>query len=174
MIMGLRVRHKLSKTLLGDILNLVNFHLPVGVSVPTSVYLLEKSLGINYTDTSKIPYCRKCEHLIQENESECSNCEEKQTRATAIQEGHFFMSFNIQQMLNNVLQQLNVQESLLRNLSKRSNIPANSYSSIMDGVMYKRLNLSKMDFTCSVNTDGVAVFNSSKFSIWPLLYLLTN
>ncbi|ODM90700.1 hypothetical protein Ocin01_15981 [Orchesella cincta] len=31
------------------------------------------------------------------------------------------------------------------------------------------MNLGKYDFSCSINTDGVSIFKSSKLSIWPIL-----
>lgn len=40
---------------------------------------------------------------------------------------------------------------------------------IMDGSAYKKLGLSEQDISCCINTDGVAIFNSAKFSVWPLL-----
>lgn len=64
MIIGFTLRHQLSKSATMDLLTLLNFHLPPGSTVPTSSYLLEKSLGIDLNLTEKHYLCENCEIKI--------------------------------------------------------------------------------------------------------------
>lgn len=71
--------------------------------------------------------------------------------------------------MENLLQKVEVQRSLLKNINRRSN-PCNAdIHDITDGNLYKRLRLKPSDITCSMNSDRIAIFKSSQFSTWPLL-----
>jgi len=83
--------------------------------------------------------------------------------------GGFFSTFNIQIQIESLLQDTKIAEELLLNLSKRNCDNNGVLCDIMDGKMYRRLNLRNNELTCSVNTDGVPIFKSSKFSIWPVI-----
>lgn len=54
----------------------------------------------------------------------------------------------------------------------KNRLSCNSFGEIWSTDSYKKLNLGKYDLTCSVNTDGVSVFNSNTLSLWPILYTI--
>lgn len=59
---------------------------------------------------------------------------------------------------------------MLSNLMHRQS--SETLREIWDGNEYKKLPLKKHDLTCTFNTDGVAVFKSNKFSLWPILFTI--
>ena len=91
--------------------------------------------------------------------------------------GKYFLMFNIQQKLQSLLDIKEVSDELVQNLTSRHQkrqVPGYAstapqyYTDITDGNCYRQLPLEINDITCSINTDGVNVFKSSTFSIWPI------
>ncbi|OXA49484.1 hypothetical protein Fcan01_16016 [Folsomia candida] len=169
LILGYSIRHKVSKAALSDILNLINFHLPHGVSIPTSTYLFDKEIGGDYSRIQKVAYCKDCKVEIKEDDSKCGKCQVPTTFSTCLTRGNFFVSFDINKSLQDLLQIQTIQKSLAENLTRRQIGAVSEIRDIMNGDMYHRLGLKDNDISCCINTDGVAIFNSSKYSIWPLL-----
>ncbi|OXA43283.1 hypothetical protein Fcan01_21926 [Folsomia candida] len=165
LIFGYAFRHKISKSALSDLLTLINFHLPQGETIPSSVYLLSKKLNPCYDQAKKIPFCSNCQNILETNGS-CASCQESGRNAT--KDGNFFVSFDIATIMKQLLERKNIAQCLKKNFAKRQ-FNNNESSGIMDGEAYKKLKLSKFDITCCINTDGVSIFNSSKSCIWPLL-----
>ncbi|OXA41144.1 hypothetical protein Fcan01_24097 [Folsomia candida] len=168
LIYSFAIRHKIDKSTMSDLLTLINFHLPNGALIPSSVFLLNKSLGPDYNSAKKIPYCSQCQLIIDEVEGKCLKCEEKVSSSGAIKCGSYFISFDIGSIMKSLLQQQLILDSLDKTFKSRDSA-ADTLRDIKDGLAYKNLRLQKYDLSCCVNTDGVAIFNSSRFSIWPLL-----
>ncbi|OXA47897.1 hypothetical protein Fcan01_17480 [Folsomia candida] len=169
LVIGFAIRHKLSKSAMTDLLTLINFHLPTGVSIPSLMFLLNKMLGPDYTLAKKIPFCEKCQCII-ENSNNCIKCGQVNMHK-AIKDGNYFVSFDIGSVLKSLLEKEAISKSIIKNFVKRANNlnASNVISDIIDGSDYKKLKLKKYDLTCCLNTDGVSIFNSSGFSVWPLL-----
>ncbi|OXA39597.1 hypothetical protein Fcan01_25684 [Folsomia candida] len=169
LILGFAIGHKLSKSAMSDLLTLINFHLPPGASIPSSMFLLNKMLGPDYTLAKKIPFCEKCQCII-ENSDNCIKCGQVNVHK-AIKDGNYFVSFDIGSVLKSLLEREAISNSIIKTFVKRANNPdaSNVISDIVDGADYKKLKLKKYDLTCCLNTDGVSIFNSSGFSVWPLL-----
>ncbi|CAG7684002.1 unnamed protein product [Allacma fusca] len=72
-------------------------------------------------------------------------------------------------MISSLLESPEIASNLYNNLVRRNSDNSETLRDICDGSMYKSLNISAFDFTCSFNTDGVSPFRSSNSSIWPLL-----
>ncbi|OXA37140.1 Acetyl-CoA carboxylase 2 [Folsomia candida] len=54
LIFAFAIRHKLTKSAMNDLLSLINFHLPFGATIPSSTYLLDKSIGLDLVLQLKI------------------------------------------------------------------------------------------------------------------------
>lgn len=169
MIYAFALRHHLSQVAIGHLLNLINFHLPKGASVPATKYLLEKNLQPDFTQVFKCFYCQKCDKPVDTDRMDvCDSCNAAVNRSDLLRGGNFFVVFDITNTLLNVLKIPTVADNLIKNLDNRGRRDSRVMCDIMDGSSYKELNLDTNDITCSVNTDGVNVFESSNFSIWPL------
>ncbi|CAG7829092.1 unnamed protein product, partial [Allacma fusca] len=62
-----------------------------------------------------------------------------------------------------------IAENLAKNLRLRNCNTNTNLRDIVDGSLYKELRLGDQDFSCSMNTDGVSPFRSSRFSLTPVL-----
>jgi len=87
-----------------------------------------------------------------------------------LKSGKFYLQFDISQVLKNLLEIPEVGKNLVKNCVRRreNRTIMKHLNDIVDGKCYKELNLKGHDFTCTMNTDGVSVFSSSKLSIWPI------
>ena len=162
------LRHKIPKTTVDDLLKLINFHTPAGVTTVSSRYKLMKNLNFNYDASSVHLYCPTCEEYLG-NKLRCIKCDSEFNKTDLIDKGSFFFSFEPKEMLMDVLKNPVVSLDLRRNILKRKAEPSADIQTILDGKQYQLLNLKENDFTCLLNTDGVPVFKSSKFSLWPIL-----
>ncbi|OXA47476.1 hypothetical protein Fcan01_17794 [Folsomia candida] len=143
LILGFAIRHKLSKSAMSDLLTLINFHLPPGASIPSSMFLLNKMLGPDYTLAKKIPFCEKCQCII-ENSDNCIKCGQVNVHK-AIKDGNYFVSFDIGSVLKSLLEREAISNSIIKTFVKRANNPdaSNVISDIVDGADYKKLKLKK-------------------------------
>lgn len=169
--MGFVIRHKLSNSAATDLLSLINFHVPKRSQVPISMFLLEKSLGLSFKTAKKHYVCEDCSCRLVEtsNSFECEKCCREYTSTYLLKLERYFFTFDIRSSLHSLLQETLVKLSLQKSLEKRSQSNQSGITDIMDGSAYRNLQLSGSDITCCMNTDGVTIFNSSRFSIWPLL-----
>ncbi|OXA39279.1 hypothetical protein Fcan01_25885 [Folsomia candida] len=167
MVYGFASRHQLSKSALSDLLTLLNFHLPKGDSMPTSPYLAEKLLGVDIGAIKKIFYCEKCSAVLMSGA--CQTCGDKFNVQPFVKDGKYFLSFDVKQTIESTLQHTDIKQALYRSLIERGNRNETQIRDIMDGSSYKKLGLANFDITCCFNSDGISVFNSSRFSIWPIL-----
>ena len=93
-------RHDLSQSALEDLIQLVNLHMPKNASIPSSKFLLKKSLNANYNIIQRHYYCNTCnKYLGSENVGNCSNCKVKNNVQTLEKQGNFFIMFNLRSIL---------------------------------------------------------------------------
>ncbi|XP_050027377.2 uncharacterized protein [Dermacentor andersoni] len=151
--------------------------------VPGSTYFFRK-LWKDKKELIKLHFfCHTChEYLGKFSRSEenvsvtCQSCGMEKTLQSLKHSGSFFLMFDMRQRMLDILK--NVGGALLQNLqllASRRFIPG-TYSDITDGDLYrsirKQFNMSWSDLTLCFNTDGAPVFESSKYSIWPIQILL--
>jgi hypothetical protein len=169
LIYALYLRFKFSKACLRLLLDVINCHLLKGYNVPRSHYLLEKQLEPDLSQVSKSLYCDKCESLLDNKTDACEKCNSVVNQVALLSSGKYYMQFDIAHVLRNLLELPDVGNNLVKKCKLRSeNDNGDTITDIVDGECYKAIELKGLDFTCTMNTDGVNVFPSGKTSMWPL------
>jgi hypothetical protein len=164
------LRHKVSKASMSDLLTMVNMLNPEGGRVPGSKYLLEKQLEPDFSQVFKSLYCKNCEAHVKTTDNICLNCQTVLNEDELLKSGKFYLQFDICHVLRNLLEIPQVGKNLLKNCrNRKANRKIRKHlTDIVDGEWYKKLKLKGNDFSCTMNTDGVSVFSSSKLNIWPI------
>ncbi|XP_076833120.1 uncharacterized protein LOC143478075 isoform X2 [Brachyhypopomus gauderio] len=167
-ILAFSLKHNVTGALMEDLLKLLKLHSQGSVSIPASKYMLEKP----FTDFLDKPeyhhYCGVCANylgssLSKENELKCEYCSSSKTVRQSVENGEFFIYVSLKDQLKDLLENQNVQYY-------SSEHSSHTIPDITDGEMYKNLKSNCDSFlSLSFNCDGVPVFRSSRFSIWPLL-----
>lgn len=151
---------------------------------PQTKYKFRK-LWKDKMDVVKLHYfCQLCHRHLSDSSQSCRSAllkctcpEAKETKVKdIISAGSFFMMFNLRQQITDMLTVIG--DALFKNLKRlesESYIPGH-YSDITDGNLYRsirrQLGMKWSDITLTFNTDGAAVFKSSKSSVWPLQVLI--
>ena len=101
----------------------------------------------------------------------CTSCDSPFDEADSIKNGNYFLYLPIQNQIEDILGNAKLYPYLTdRNLEASLN--STLVTDIITSYLYKDLitkhGLGPNDITLSWNTDGIPVFNSSNYSIWPL------
>jgi hypothetical protein len=171
------MKNSLTKQGINELLNVVRLHVSQDAKVATTQYRLEKSINVDMSSVKKCFYCKNCQDPVVTEGDSCEKCNTKIEESELIKEGKYFLMFDIKRKLQSLLKLKEVSDELVEKLAtrhKKRQLPGYAskaprfYTDIMDGDCYRQLPLDINDFTCSINTDGVNVFKSSTFSIWPI------
>lgn len=172
------LKHKLTGAALCDLLPLINVHCPVQ-AVPSSKYLFLRSLETVKEGIEFHFYCESCNNYLDCKDAggECEICGHKWTKQENVMKGNFFIYLPIAPQLKDMLETEGMSEKLnYRFIREKINFDA--YEDIYDGELYKQLSeegdplSSRSAISLTLNCDGVPVFKSSNYSIWPIQLLV--
>ncbi|CAG7725399.1 unnamed protein product, partial [Allacma fusca] len=169
------IKHGLTVDAVEDLLTLLQLLCENDIDIPRSNYLLKKTLNTDKSMCKRQFYCPVCKGLLGDQSSRailstCQGCNQDFTFVSLQTAASFFITFDVRFMIETLLKAKEVASNLHQNLIKRNGCRADSnIHDICDGGFYKLLGISRLDFTCSINTDGVSPYRSSKLSFWPVL-----
>uniref|UniRef100_A0A6V7IHC1 Transposase domain-containing protein n=1 Tax=Bracon brevicornis TaxID=1563983 RepID=A0A6V7IHC1_9HYME len=169
MILQFYLRHKISNSALGDLLELIKLHCPGPNQCIKSLYFFRKWLQSYNVELQlkKHYYCKACSHLIEDLMEQCPQCEGSDIT--------YFITIPVESQLKEFF----ARPGFYYNLQYRFNRvkeDINGLEDIYDGQVYERYMSDVNDFDLKSpsnisfmwNSDGVPLFKSSQFSIWPL------
>ncbi|XP_030264254.1 uncharacterized protein LOC115575952 isoform X8 [Sparus aurata] len=171
-ILSFALRHNTTGVLMEDLLKLLKLHSAGTSAIPASKYFLGKPLAGIVDQFEHHHYCSVCTKYLGTSQSQeetltCVSCSSSITVKASLHEGHFFISIPLKGQLKDILENQGMHDLCF---------PADDSSrevinDICDGTLYQALQSnSEVDFlSLTFNCDGVPVFQSSKFSIWPIL-----
>ncbi|XP_039304914.1 uncharacterized protein LOC120357714 [Solenopsis invicta] len=164
LIMGFAVRHGLSDYALDDLLKLINCHLPRTQYISKYLFLKKFSPAVK---TIFHFYCPQCKNSLQFADGRlidrCEDCNNDFKKDDLKKAGNFFLHIPLADQLRGIMN-----SNLYYKLSKNRF----NESDVVNGRVYRKLVnrevIGEHDITLQLNTDGVAFFNSSKMSMWPI------
>ncbi|XP_070554078.1 uncharacterized protein [Ptychodera flava] len=179
LILMYTVTHSVSGTQLQDLLTLISLHCLEQHPGLKSLFHFKKYFSELESPLIKHYYCSRCLTPVKSNQTICTNtfC---LYDLTSLKSKSYFLEIPIESQLQNLFSRQSFVK-LLKHRFTRFKKQASGIEDIYDGDLYKKLSgsdgplSSKYPFNLSFtwNTDGVPVFKSSKYSIWPM-YLAIN
>lgn len=176
------MRYALTSAALVGLLQLVNelFGRPV---LNASKYLFRKIFHNELLKFSFHFYCLQCYSLVctydkvRPGSVPCPHCETPCV-VQNLSRSNFFVTTDLKAQVRSLFETPQVAQNLnYRNTRNKQNI--DNIEDIFDGEIYKKLCApgqpldNAHNFSYSFNSDGMPVFKSSKFSLWPI-YLMIN
>lgn len=166
LILGHCLRHNATKEATESLLQLIEAHLPKKASIPKSKYLFFRQFTNARESATLHFYCPSCLLYLgesQEQELHCSTCSTCFSVGTLTKDERYFLTFDIGKQVKDMLSltELNF-NTLSRQLSYDVDELTTSHG-------YHNLPTSTHDLSVTWNTDGVPLYESSGYSIWPLL-----
>ena len=177
LIMTFATRHGLTGEALSDLLTLINLHCLAPNHLDKTIYMFKKQFQNLKTPLVYHYYCSKC--LINVPDKHQKICANTYCSLDFSKSGN--LAFFIEVPIVNQLQDLFSKQKFIKNLNYRFNRKTKHtvISDVYDGDLYKKhfenggFLSDKRNISFIYNTDGVPVFKSSSFQIWPL-YLAIN
>jgi hypothetical protein len=167
----------LPSTGLASLLKLLVLLLPIDSSLPDTKFLFEKVFSGSLGKHEYKLYCPVCENLVVGDDDNttlciCTTCNENYQKKQLMDKGNFFIHLPLAPQLARLLQRDEIYSSLSYRFTRATANP-DAIEDIYDGTMYRSLgngllmqNPNAISLTFS--TDGLPLFSSSNYSIWPL------
>ena len=173
LIMTFAIVNKLSRSALKDLLCLIDLHCPVPYQLISSLYKFKQYFKALKNPPKKHHYCSQCLLSISPDCVKCPNvlCNKEFTDSTR----KFFIEVPIVDQLKALFRRKGFYQDSQHRFDRKD---TNTLGDIYDGSIYKKLmrpgeflsEAGNISFTW--NTDGIPVFKSSKYSIWPLFFVI--
>lgn len=177
LIMTFAVIHKLSGEAIKDLLTLIDMHCLIPHALIQSLYKFKKYFGMLKHPIKKHHYCPSC---IIPIDTQCSNCPNASCEKTFASNDNkpFFVEIPIFDQLKTLFNRKGFYSDL-RHRFERCKRNVSSIEDIYDGARYQSYMqpgefLSQHNNISFIwNTDGIPVFKSSKYCIWPLYFAIS-
>ncbi|KAG5870597.1 hypothetical protein JTB14_018727 [Gonioctena quinquepunctata] len=171
MITGFSLRHGLSREGTKDLIQLIE--VLANKKLTLTNYLINKTFASPEEVVQYHFYCIKCKYFLETSvksqitghKSMCERCEFENTISR--NSDNYFILLDLKYQLKCFLETAEIQQYLN---SFNFNNDNENMTDVHDGQIFKNLRSSqrKFSYTYNFNTDGAAVFNSSKLSMWPI------
>jgi len=159
LLMSFILRHKLSAAASQDLLSLLNIMIPG--CVPTSNYYMQKYFGFDMQYVEVHHYCSAClSYFGKQIDVPCTKCGAVSDPSS----NSYMLVLPLQIQLKQMLSE-NSWESYM---SSSNPCDDSVKSDVNNGSVYRELR-KHCQLTLQFNCDGAPLFNSSAFSIWPIL-----
>lgn len=175
LIMTFSVVHKLSGEALKDLLSLIDMHCLVPHALIQSLYKFKRYFSMLKHPIKKHHYCPNCCLPI---DLQCQNCPNPAcTELFTNNDKPFFVEVPIEDQLK-VLFNRNGFYNSLEHRFVRNKMNSATIEDIYDGARYQTYMQQggflseRNNISLTWNTDGVPVFKSSKYNIWPLYFVI--
>ncbi|XP_011314653.1 uncharacterized protein [Fopius arisanus] len=164
-VLTLFLRHSFSAACLVDILHLIELVCITPNKCKKTFYKFKQYFVKAYPPLKRRFYCARCFEVLKTDKTQCGNCLEETQVA-------YFIEISLISQLQILYRRSDFVNHLQYRFTK-TKINDEFYEDIYDGKVYRELcqpgsilcNPNNISFMW--NTDGVSLFKSSKFSVWP-------
>lgn len=177
LILTFTMRYQLSGECLQDLLVLVSLHCVYPNLCKTSVYLFQKHFSNLKTPIVFHKFCGKCNFLLKGEDSSRETCIICSSELTGVNGIEYFIEIPLIEQLTNLFGRKTFFQDLQHRFKRKKQVNDN-IEDIYDGDQYKK-HFGKDGFLKNCNnisffwyTDGIPLFKSSKFSIWPMYFVI--
>nr|XP_042900000.1 uncharacterized protein LOC122269708 [Parasteatoda tepidariorum] len=173
--MAFSLRYQVSDTAILSLIEMVNIIIGQEFISP-SLYRLWKMFSCSQEDIVKTHFfCEKCHTYISHIDKKitvCSNCGNK-VQTSDVQKSSCFLSVSLEAQIKNLINSGTLSIPYIQDFNKSMNVH-NQVSDINHGKLYKKLRNENesLFLTYNFSVDGLAVFNSAKGSLWPILVVI--
>lgn len=177
LIMAFILGNNLSGTAVGNLLRLLAALLPADSRLPKTRYLFDKHLNPFKDGVQFKLYCPICNPLLTGIEGlECTLCNVIYRKDVLLRDGNFYIYLPLEKQIRDLFTKCGDTLNLAYRFT-RNKISSSAIEDIFDGQLYKYMvggllmsdpNALSVSFYC----DGVPIFKSSNFGIWPLQEIL--
>lgn len=175
MLLVFILRHRLSRESLVDLLTLLDILFPG--TLPATEFLFDKCF-VSIKSRFEIHfYCESCHEYVCKDSNlvdVCRECQSPFNKAHNLRNGSFFIYLPLAGQLRDILEnQLKDAQTLIDKTLWSWN---DHIRDIFDGNMMKTYiqngTMGKWDVSLLWNSDGVPVFESSQYSLWPIQFTI--
>ena len=177
LIMTFTNRHKITGKALSDLLPLITLHCPSDIQTECLQNLKKFKMFFDEFSSSSLlmhKYCSACLMIVESTDTQCKSCE-----ANVLNEGStsFFIEVPIEAQLKSMFAQEGFEEKLKFRFQRQKKCN-DSIEKIYDGEVYQKLAdcngplSDPRNNSLTWNTDGIPIFKSSKFSVWPFYCII--
>ena len=165
-------RHGLTGECMSDLLTLISLHCLTPNLCHTSLYLFRKYFANMKSPLVIHRFCAFCMYHVNKNETICAQC--KSDLNDSEKPLSYFIEIPLAIQLQSMFKRKYFHEHLLHKF-RRSKSSPNNIEDIYDGCLYKEqvkngFLKDKNNISLMWYTDGIPLFKSSKFSIWPVYF----
>ncbi|XP_026289147.1 uncharacterized protein LOC113214096 isoform X2 [Frankliniella occidentalis] len=156
---------KISGAVMDQLISLINLLLPAGHKFITSLFSFHNHFQSIKTPLNLIYYCIVCTKGLQAKDSVCDKC------GTETKVG-FYLHVPLIEQLRALYARPGFVD-LLSYRHKRSKKVSDNLEDIYDGFLYKSIEpllTSELDITLTWNADGISLYKSSNFQVWPIYF----
>jgi hypothetical protein len=176
LLMSFVIKHGLTDSAVTDLLQIISIHCPIENFCITSLYLFKKFFAGSRFSSRKHYYCSLCKREVGEFDEVCPNS--SCTNALRNTSRSYFVEVSIEEQLRNLFKKPGFYNDLQYRFHRQKTY-RDSIEDVYDGKLYQTLMapgefLTKpSNLSFQWNTDGVPLFHSSNYGMWPL-YLKIN
>ncbi len=165
-LLGYMLRHHVTKAGSQDLLHLLQMLLPEN-SLPSTNYLFKRAFDTTSWQLHHYclnPDCGAYIGILDVESVLCPMCDTECKVSEHLSKGYYLMYTPLRDEIKNLFENHNLNEKL----SQKNN--SDCIQDISDGTLYKRIPMltDQGNISLTWNTDGVPVFNSSSYSMWPI------
>ncbi|KAE8744268.1 hypothetical protein FOCC_FOCC009083 [Frankliniella occidentalis] len=170
MVLSLMLNHNLTGSCVADLLQIINFHCPGQGLRRLSYYKFRRFTACNRVRSKKNFYCSNCLTGLENAGAMCNVCNAHRGKS-------HFVQLSITSQLQSMYKRNLFHHALTQRLAREQPGP-DCVADIYDGSVYQE-HMGEGGFLTNNNnisltwyTDGVPVFKSKNYSIWPFMFII--